>query len=82
MSSKSCSDDAASSAIRELAQAGLAGSKYWIVGNGPERSRLEALARALGVIERTGFVGSLSREATPERLAYDRPLLPGPPTRP
>ena len=68
--------------MRALAQAGLAGSEYWIVGNGPERYRLEAVARALGVHERTRFVGSLSREATLERLAYDRPLLPGPSTRP
>lgn len=38
----------------------------WIVGGGPERSRLEALACRLGVSERVRFLGVLPHERMPE----------------
>jgi glycosyltransferase involved in cell wall biosynthesis len=38
----------------------------WIVGAGPERSRLEALARNLGVEKRVSFLGVLPHERMPE----------------
>jgi glycosyltransferase involved in cell wall biosynthesis len=38
----------------------------WIVGEGPERGRLEALARGLGVAKRVRFLGLLPHEHMPE----------------
>jgi glycosyltransferase involved in cell wall biosynthesis len=38
----------------------------WIVGAGPERSRLEALVRSLGVEKRVSFLGVLPHERMPE----------------
>jgi teichuronic acid biosynthesis glycosyltransferase TuaC len=38
----------------------------WIVGEGPERSRLEALARNLGVARRVSFLGVVAHERMPE----------------
>jgi glycosyltransferase involved in cell wall biosynthesis len=40
--------------------------KLWVVGNGPERGRLEALARELGVDGRVRFLGSIPHERMPE----------------
>jgi glycosyltransferase involved in cell wall biosynthesis len=44
-------------------------SEYWIVGNGPERARLEQLAADLGVSGSVKFWGTLPRAAALERLA-------------
>jgi glycosyltransferase involved in cell wall biosynthesis len=46
----------------------LPNSEYWIVGDGPERTRLEQLARELGVDERIFFWGPLARQITLDRL--------------
>ncbi len=46
-----------------------AGSEYWIIGDGPERKRLEQLARQLGVAEAVKFWGWLPRSEALERLA-------------
>jgi glycosyltransferase involved in cell wall biosynthesis len=46
--------------IRALAE--LDGVRYVIVGDGPERARLEALARELGVADRTAFLGALPHD--------------------
>jgi len=43
----------------------LPGAEYWIVGDGDDRQRLEALSRELGVAGATRFLGSVS----PEKLA-------------
>jgi teichuronic acid biosynthesis glycosyltransferase TuaC len=40
----------------------LEGVRYVIVGDGPERGRLEALARELGVAERTSLLGALPHD--------------------
>jgi glycosyltransferase involved in cell wall biosynthesis len=40
--------------------------RLWIVGDGPERSRLETLARSLGVERRTSFLGVVPHERMPE----------------
>ncbi|HVX65828.1 MAG TPA: glycosyltransferase [Bryobacteraceae bacterium] len=45
------------------------GSEYWIVGDGPERSRLEKLAEELGVRGQVKFWGTLPRATVLERLA-------------
>jgi glycosyltransferase involved in cell wall biosynthesis len=39
----------------------------WVVGDGPERRSLEALAAALGVLDRVAFFGFVSREELEDR---------------
>jgi glycosyltransferase involved in cell wall biosynthesis len=53
--------DLAISALRQIPELRL-----WIVGGGPERSRLEALTRSLGVDGRVSFLGVLPHERMPE----------------
>jgi len=45
-----------------------ADARYWVIGDGPERTRLEALARDLGVADRVEFHAGLSRAEWMERL--------------
>jgi colanic acid/amylovoran biosynthesis glycosyltransferase len=40
-----------------------------VVGEGPERARLEALARSLGVDDRVAFTGAIGQDDMPERYA-------------
>jgi glycosyltransferase involved in cell wall biosynthesis len=54
--------------LRAFAGANLPGAEYWIVGDGPERGRLEALARKLDIEERVRFWGALPREETLAKL--------------
>lgn len=61
--------------LRAFARAGTAGSEYWIVGDGPERERLERRARQLGVRDRVRFWGELSRTRTLECLADSHVLV-------
>jgi len=43
-------------------------SEYWIIGEGPERSRLQALARDLGVTRQVTFWGALPRTEVLRKL--------------
>ena len=43
-------------------------ARFTVVGDGPERSRLEQLARTLGIEEVVSFCGFLSHEETMQRL--------------
>jgi glycosyltransferase involved in cell wall biosynthesis len=43
--------------------------EYWLVGEGPERGRLEAMSRRLGISGQVKFWGQLPRTQTLERLA-------------
>ncbi len=43
--------------LRAFAQANLADAEYWIVGDGPESERLQALAVELGIAARVKFWG-------------------------
>ena len=62
-------------AIRALRR--LTDARLLLVGDGPLRSELEALARELGVAERVHFVGEvLNEHVTPYYLASDVYLLP------
>lgn len=45
------------------------GSEYWIVGDGPERARLERLAHSLGLDGIVHFWGSVNRSSALEMLA-------------
>lgn len=47
--------------IRAFARADVRSSKYWIVGDGPERENLKGLARTLGVEDRVLFTGRVAR---------------------
>ena len=48
--------------LRAFAQANLGDAEFWIVGEGPERRRLEALADQLALGARVRFLGSLPRD--------------------
>lgn len=48
--------------LRAFAQANLEESEYWLIGDGPERKRLEALVSELGIADRVRFLGKLPRE--------------------
>jgi len=45
------------------------GAMYWVVGEGPERSKLEKLARDLGISERVVFMGECSSQEV--AVAYE-----------
>lgn len=55
--------------LRAFARAALADAEYWVIGDGRERRRLEALSRELGVADRVFFQGRLSRDRVIEALA-------------
>ena len=44
-------------------------SEYWLIGDGPERQRLEKLAERLGILERVTFFGNLSRLETFQKIS-------------
>ncbi len=50
-------------------------AEYWIVGDGPRRSYLEALAQQLGIRDRIKFWGKLSRQETLQHLGECRVLV-------
>lgn len=47
--------------IEAFAGADLPDAELWIIGDGPERTRLETLSSELGVAERVRFLGALPR---------------------
>jgi glycosyltransferase involved in cell wall biosynthesis len=51
-----------------MAQAEMPGAQLWILGNGPEKSSLEGLARKLGLESRVRFVGSVLPQEIPQWL--------------
>lgn len=54
--------------LRAFARTRLRDAEYWIVGDGPERHGLQALARSLGIHHSTRFWGWLPREEAFRRL--------------
>jgi glycosyltransferase involved in cell wall biosynthesis len=50
-------------------------SEYWLVGAGPERKRLEGLARSLGIAQKVKFWGELPRPQVLEMFAKCDVLL-------
>ena len=61
--------------LRAFALAEIEKSEYWIVGDGPELQRLEALARELGIIEKVRFWGALPRDETLNKLGECHVLI-------
>jgi len=55
-------------ALRALAASGLPHAEYWIVGDGPERRRLQKLARVLRLEGRVHFLGRLPRKQALEHV--------------
>ena len=54
--------------LRAFALAQLKDAEYWIIGDGPERARLQANASRMGLEGRVRFWGALSREETMHRI--------------
>jgi glycosyltransferase involved in cell wall biosynthesis len=50
--------------LAAFARANLPDAEYWIVGNGPERKRLEVLVVQLEIANRVRFFGKKTREET------------------
>ena len=61
--------------LTAFARAGLEGAEYWLIGDGPERPRLEALAAELGIAANTRFHGEITRARTLELLGQSDVLL-------
>jgi glycosyltransferase involved in cell wall biosynthesis len=55
--------------LRAFAQANLGETEYWIIGDGPERPKLQNLASVLGIIDRVRFWGELERDAVLAKIA-------------
>jgi glycosyltransferase involved in cell wall biosynthesis len=54
--------------LRAFARADLPQAEYWIVGDGPERQRLQLLAEKLGISSQVKFWNKLSRQETLDKL--------------
>ncbi len=62
--------------VRAFAMADLPDdTEYWILGEGPEKDRLQTLAAELNVAQRVKFWGRLSREETLSKLSECHVLL-------
>jgi glycosyltransferase involved in cell wall biosynthesis len=59
--------DIAIEALR-LAQKEIPNAEFWILGDGPERSNLEALARRLGIEKKVKFIGRVLPQEIPNWL--------------
>jgi len=62
-------------AVRAFAAANLANAEYWVLGNGPERERLEEMARELGAADRIKFWGRVPRSETLQKLGQSHVLI-------
>lgn len=47
--------------LQAFASANLPGAEYWVVGEGPDRARLQRLARKLGIADKVRFWGRVPR---------------------
>ena len=61
--------------LRAFAASGLSDAEYWVIGDGPERARLEQLALELGIVGSVTFFGRLSRDETLEKLGASTVLV-------
>jgi glycosyltransferase involved in cell wall biosynthesis len=61
--------------IRAFAKAACPNAEYWILGEGPERTRLQVLTEELGVADRVKFLGRLSRDEGLQQLGECQVLI-------
>jgi len=61
--------------IEAFARAGLPNAEFVIVGDGPERGRLEALVRERGIEDRVSFLGKITRDQTLKLLGSSDALV-------
>jgi len=62
-------------ALRAFAQANLPNAEYWLLGDGPERDRLQSLAEDLGISSQVKLWGRLPREETLGKLGECHVLI-------
>ncbi len=62
-------------ALRAFARAKLPNAEYWLLGDGPERDRLESLAQELGIASVVKFWGRLPREESLGKLGESHVLI-------
>ncbi len=61
--------------VRAFAKANLPDAEYWLLGDGPERDRLQAMVEDLGVAARVKLWGRLPREETLQKLGQSHILV-------
>lgn len=61
--------------IRAFARAKIEQAEYWIVGDGAERQRLQALTSELGIANKVRFWGALSRKETLQKMGEAHVLV-------
>ncbi len=61
--------------LQAFARAAIGDAQLWIIGEGPERRRLEDVAAGLGISARVRFLGALPRRDTLAALAGCRALI-------
>lgn len=61
--------------LRAFACSALPETEYWIIGDGPERQRLQNLTKQLGISHQVKFLGSLPRKQISEKLRQCKVLV-------
>jgi glycosyltransferase involved in cell wall biosynthesis len=61
--------------VRAFAAAQLTNAEYWLLGDGPDRERLEQMAQDLGLGDNIKFWGRVPREETLQKLGQSHVLV-------